>query len=72
MSVFPACVYVCYMYAWCLWRPGEGEGVLYSRTGVIDGYSNLMLVLGTEPSSSQKHTILLTMEPYFKPSIYIS
>jgi hypothetical protein len=35
MGVLPACVPVCYVYAWCQWRPEEGASCL--GTGVTDG-----------------------------------
>lgn len=35
MAVLLTCVYVCYVYAWCFWRSGEGIGS--SGTGVMDG-----------------------------------
>ena len=35
MGVLPACVPVCYVYAWCQQRPEEGASCL--GTGITDG-----------------------------------
>ena len=36
VSVLLACMSVCFVCPWCLWRPEEG--IIFPRTGVTGGY----------------------------------
>jgi len=65
VSVLPACMHVCDVCAWCVWRSGKGMDVLEMELQVT-----LSQHVGIEPGSSVRNQqVLFTTEQTFYPPL---
>lgn len=63
MDVFPACMSLCYVHAWCPCGSEEGVGF----PGTVQSHAGHHLVLGIERVSSERAASALTAVPSLQP-----